>query len=462
MKAKLESICKINLLILTVMLLASPHLPINVSAFTCLLGTVILATSFPLMNKSFQRPTLVFVISGIIVFITTRQHYTSLIVGINSMLNIVAIIIIMQFFSIPIQVGGYDTALETLMYRRFRKGIFLFLFVTVAAHLLGSFLLFGTIPVIMSLLGKGLKRLGAVYEQVASTAITRGYALVALWAPGGINVLLILQTTGLKWSEIFIPMLFVSIMGIATSCLLESRTILRGASLQEDGFNKETMIEEKRAWFKSVDIFLVIVGLILLTIFQERLGFSSSVHRIMTAGIIVAIFWVLKYLKSPVLGKALLHYFNFEIVKTVDLAGLFISIGLFSTLIEHSGIMFFLRESLAASLTTAGFLPLVLIPTAIIAFSLIGIHPFITLVLLGNMLSDIQLDIPKLILQLSLGIGSAVSYIVSPFAGMVLTMAKYVNRSPLDISFKWNGIFNIVFFIEAMALIYLFYTIYII
>jgi len=457
-RTKLELVCKITLLMLTGLLLVSPYLPVNFSPVTFLFGSVILAASFPLMNKSFQRPTLIFVISGIIFYIAGRQHFSSLVAGINSMLSIVAIIIIMQLFSIPIQVGGYDTALETLMYKRFRKGIFLFAFVTVTTHLLGSFLLFGTIPVTMSLFGKGLKRLGPAYEQFVSAAITRGYALVVLWAPGAVNVLLILQATGLKWSDIFIPALLVSLMGIVTSCLLEGRTILRkGITFQEDDPELETGMEEKDAWFKAVDILLVIISLIVLTVLQERLGFLNSTNRIMTAGIIVAFFWVLKYLKSPELGVAFRRYFDSEIVKTVDLAGLFVSMGLFSKMVEYSGIMGILKESLPALLSTAGFLSLVLIPAAIIACALIGIHPFITIVLLGNILSTVQLDISHLALQFSLAIGGAVSYTVSPFAGIVLTMAKYVNRSPLEISFKWNGLFNIVFFCEVLILIYIIY-----
>ena len=61
------------------------------------------------------------------------------------MTNIIAIIVVMQLFALPIEVGEYSDAVEYWLKRLFQKESSLYLFAMVVTNLFSSFLLFGIV-----------------------------------------------------------------------------------------------------------------------------------------------------------------------------------------------------------------------------------------------------------------------------------------------------------------------------
>ncbi len=455
---KLKTICKFMLIILAFIYLLAPLAPEKLNVVISFIGVIILLTAIPMMGKTHKVPTMVFLIVGCTIMFYNRQPIEVWIAGINSMINIAAIITVLQLFVIPIFLGDYNKYFEYLLLIKIKSERYLFLFTSLIAHLFSSFLMFGTIPVMLSLLGDVLKRNVTDYERFISAALIRSYALAIFWAPGAISILLIMQATGVHWEQMFIPGIIMSIIGLTTSVLYEGALRLSPAKMRNEDLVTQIRSEgitEKNAWRKVSHIFLVVIGLIFFILVYERMFVSSSSHRIMLSGLTVAVIWMLLYLKHPQLGEAFKGYWQDGVSKAIDLSALFVSMGIFAKAVEVSGILDYFQSWLLTFNNDYAFLLLIAIQLIIVLLSLIGLHPFISLVMLGKILSSLHLPFPVLMLAFSLMLGSVIAYLLSPFAGMVLTLSTYINRPPMQISLKWNGYYGLILFVEGVVFLYI-------
>lgn len=97
---------------------------------------------------------------------------------------------------------------------------------------------------------------------------------------------------------------------------------------------------------------------------------------------------------------------------------------------------------------------LVFTPFIVVLCSMVGIHPMVSVVIVGQVFMTAQTVIPPAGIALVLLLGAEIAFIASPLAGIVLTAAKFVNRSSTQIAWQWNGLFSVLFFMEGLLFIY--------
>ncbi|MBP1764601.1 MAG: putative rane protein [Firmicutes bacterium] len=407
------------------------------------------------MGKGFKKITMVFLGLGVGLLLFFHQPFPVWMTAVTSMTSLISILAIMQLYSIPIQLGNYHMAVQHWLTKSFKQEKTLFLFTTFVSHILASILSFGVIPVMVTLLGDTLKGKISHYERFISAAITRGFGLVVLWAPGAINVMLVIQATGVKWSDILLPSMVFSVIGMATSYFLEARSYLAVTADLNLGSGAEPQAEESSAVSKAVHVFAVVAGLLVFIILLEKNNFGySAANRIMFAGAIVVLFWILFFVKRPGFTATLRNYWQKDLLKTVDLAPLFISMGIFSTALQSTGALMLIQPYLQTGANAIGIAALAVIPVLLILCAVVGIHPFISIVMFGHILTSLQLPIPAISIALCLALGGTISYIVSPFAGMILMLSKFINCRAVDISISWNGVFSAILFVEGIVFAY--------
>jgi len=354
---------------------------------------LVLATGFPLMGSAFRKASVVFLALGAVLLARSGQPLTVWMRAASSMSNIVAIVAVMQTFSVPIRLGGYDAAIQAWLDRRFKGSRSLFIFTTVVANMLTSFLNLGSVPVLVSLCENALRRLVSRYERFFCSAMSRGYVLSALWAPA------------------------------------------------------EGVPEAKRAWHVA----LVAAAFVIAVAALERLGPGAATNRIVLAGACISLAWTLALSGRPGLAGLLKGYWREGIMKAGDVGPFFVAMGVFSAGLENSGLLEAAAPAIQAASDALGAASVVVIGAAIIALSLVGLHPFITIVLFGRMLSSASLPIPRLTLALSLSAGAAAAYMISPFAGVIMTISKLVGAKASDVAVRWNWKYSVSFFALGMA-----------
>lgn len=137
----------------------------------------------------------------------------------------------------------------------------------------------------------------------------------------------------------------------------------------------------------------------------------------------------------------------------VDWHHFFVAIGLFSNSFEHSPLSKMIGQSDSPFITQLSWGALILIPILVVAFSLIGIHPLLSVTLLGQIMMGLHLPFIILALALGLNIGSVLSYMMSPFAGIVVVIANILGVSSATVSLRWNGKYCIKFLVLSLAFI---------
>lgn len=450
----MNTLCKMALLVITLLHVTQLFMPVSLELlafFTALLFGVGLG-----MQKSgFRTITLFFFTLGTLILIYYKLPFSIGMQSLTSMTNIIAIIVVMQLFSIPIEVGHYSDTVEYWLKRLFKKESSLYLFAMLVTNLFASFLLFGTVPVMVSLFNKALKNSVSQYQRFFATAIMRGYTLALFWAPGAIIILLVMQVTHVSWSQLFVPGLLLSAIGLLTSYALEHFTRLNKPIISMSETLPDSSNIAKNAPKQTAHILLVIISLIVGIGLLERFSIATGTGRILLAGLIVSTIWIMYYRKRAELKTVLKNYGESGIMQATDFSVFFIAVGLFAGAVDHSGILVHIQPLLQESVNHLGIFSILVIPLLFILIAVCGIHPLVLAVMFGKILLSVSLPLSSVSIALILLLSAAISFIISPFAGMSLMTAKFLHVTPLEVSLKWNLLFCTLFLIEGLVFAYL-------
>jgi len=446
----MNTLCKMALLVITLLHVTQLFMPVSLELLTFFTALLFVLGLF-IQKSGFRTITLFFFTLGTLILIYYKLPFSIGMQSLTSMTNIIAIIVVMQLFSIPIEVGHYSDTVEYWLKRLFKKESSLYLFAMLVTNLFASFLLFGTVPVMVSLFNKALKNSVSQYQRFFATAIMRGYTLALFWAPGAIIILLVMQVTHVSWSQLFVPGLLLSAIGLLTSYALEHFTRMNKPIISLP----DSSSIAKNAPKQTAHIILVIISLIVGIGLLERFSIATGTGRILLAGLIVSTIWIMYYRNQPEIKTVLKNYGESGIMQATDFSVFFIAVGLFAGAVDHSGILSYIQPLLQESVNHLGILSILVIPLLFIFIALCGIHPLVLAVMFGKILLSVSLPLSSVSIALILLLSAAISFIISPFAGMSLMTAKFLHVTPLEVSLKWNVLFCTLFLVEGLVFAYL-------
>ncbi len=443
-------ICRASLVLTATLYTIDFLTPADLSLITGLLGILIMVSAIPLVKATFARPALIFLSLSAITFFKYGIGTSEIIRGINSMLGIFSIVTVLQLFIIPIRAGGYDRTLETYLKGRFSRESRLYIFISLIGHILGSFMLFGTVPMLYALFGKPLKDMVSKPDRFAVTAIGRGFSLVTLWAPGAVSVMLVIASTGASWLDILPGTLTLAILGMITSVVMESIFVFKGRELpRTTGINDGEAAGDR---WKIVTLFIIagilMGGILLLDLFHL---FNGTI-RVIIIGVITLTAWTFIHRKNGNIRVHLGEYWHTSLGVLPDLSVLFLAMGIFTAVIQASPVMDVIHSIIVGATDAIGPFSFLIIAPGIVLLSLTGIHPLIGVGFTGTILAS-ALPEQINIIALALLLGTAVSYSVSPFAGNLITLSRFAGCSPAKAAFSWNGLFSLVFLLEGFLVI---------
>ncbi|NLO97271.1 MAG: hypothetical protein GX091_04275 [Peptococcaceae bacterium] len=419
-----------------------------------IIAVIIVLFGIPFIGRSFKIITIIFFLAGLAILIWCKLPLDAWMTAFNSMTGLICILTVMQLFTIPIEVGKYNLAVGHLLKRICRGEGRLYLFITLITNIFSCILSMGSVPIVFSLIEDTAKKRITNYKRFIATSISRGFSLSTLWAPGAATIFLVGQVTGVVWSRIFFPGLFLALIGITISSLLELKRY-KGSPLNQ-GLETEilTCEEKRKAGQKVWHIAWAIVLVILLTMIFIRLKIGASSSAVVLSGILVFLVWTFLLGKNFNIKGGISNYWHKGVLKAADLAPFFVAIGVFSGAFQKSYLAVLLEQSLQGVAHGLGLFAVILIPLSIMVLALVGLHPFISVVLLGQILMTLQLPLPAITLALCLNLGSSIAYMVSPFAGIIMTMAKFTDSTAVDVAIRWNWLFSTIYFVIGISLAY--------
>lgn len=431
--------------------------PVNLTLLDALLAITVSLLGIQSLSRSFQIATIVFFVAGLFLLSTTGLSVYEVASAITSMIDIVVLLVVMQFFLIPVTIGKYQAAVEEFMEKRVHGPKQTFTFVMIVTHLLSSILSMGTVAIVLSILGDSIKRQVKDSARFPATSVTRAFTLGTLWAPGAATIFLISTVTKVSWTQLFVPCLILGILGLFLAYAMERNQPYMSVKPTNVEIKHQTKTSDHASLASLV---IAVVALLALSfVFMEK-KIASSMDSVTLAGLLIVFLWVvllgLKQSKGKPTFKSSLRdsvvtYWHQGIASGAALAPFFVGIGTFTYGFQHSTISTQLTKALAPSFAHLGWVLIVLIPLIVVGVSLIGIHPLASVALIGKVIMTMHITLSPLLVALSLNIGSVAAYMLSPFAGIVMIMATILEVNPATVSVHWNWKFCLTFIVLSLG-----------
>jgi cytochrome c oxidase subunit IV len=275
-----------------------------------------------------------------------------------------------------------------------------------------------------------------------------------------VNLSLVVQASGLTWSKVFVPGFILACLGMGVSYLVEVFGTQGKEELSTERDGAETPVgplpeSEKGAGGGRIIHMLFVAGsFVLATAVLEWLHVGAASGRTVLAGALIVICWILSQARRPGMKEALKTQWLQGTLKVADIAPFFVAMGVFSGALEVSGLLERAAPFLKSAAGSLGAASIVFIALGILAGSIVGLHPFITIVLFGKVLALMALPVPPITVALSLAVGGAAAYMVTPFAGVIMTISRLIDTKAVDVALRWNWRFSLLFL--AAGLLYAF------
>ena len=436
------------------------------NTLTAIAGAIVLALNIPYMGKTFRIPAWVFCTLGAAILIIGHAPLSQWVYGFNSMMKTVVILIAVQTLSLAINIGRYEDAVSGVMGGRIHSKAVFFIILLLLSHLLAGVMSLGSVVIIIAaVLPAVIGRIRNERHFIAE-AITIGYCTLFLWAPGTVTVLMSMQIFELSWGEYFIPAITLAIIGLVLGCIVgfiqygrqdkqeaEALGIVDNDQLSQDKMNlaeSETVSPRRKIIELILVLALIVAGISLL----EYLDFSNASGRMIVVSLIVSVVWIALIKSRNEEADITSLWWNKKLPGNNDLYTFFLAMGIFSAGISYSGLDAAMAGFGAMHSSIIASIVIPALPLLIIALSLIGIHPFISVIMVGQILTSMALGVSNLQLGLTMSLGCCLSYMVSPFAGLILTMSDNLKLTPAEICFKINLKFAILYYAAALVYIY--------
>ncbi len=428
----------------------------------------------------------------------------NIIKGFAEMTPLVTLMAAITLLAIPLVLGRYAE-----LFQRFYSGKTRsyqpYLVSLLISYVLSFFASLGSIAPAYYLVSQNLNRIGInANSRFETTSISRGYGMVVIISPVTVSVGIALQYSGLTWTEMVVPVMFLSLAGLIMAFVLESSWRIpdedkapnemqdemqnkmqnkmqdnkaqdykmRNKKTQGDTQNKtlpktpqngnkptsnETEQEERAAALPArryISFLLLFVGLIsTIYILGNVLNFSS-LNSISAGCFIITISWGLFSGRARTVLNHGAVFFARDISRLFDQILLFISAGFFTYSMEHSGGLAMLGSIIEGASGRVGTVViLAAVPLVIASLSVIGFHAFASGIIIAKTISLSPLYFNPLALAVALTCGMSISFMISPFSGLVLMLSSFTKQSPYNVGIKWNLKFAAVFW--ALTIIFI-------
>lgn len=432
------------LALMTLLYVLDLLLPLPLGAAAAAAAAAVLLLDLPFMGKTFRLPAWIFFLLGAAVLLFCRAPLRQWEQGLSSMMKTVVILVVMQGLALAMRRGGYEQAAAECLCGRSGSLAGLFCLILLLSHLLAGVMSLGCVVVILAAISPAVRQRLPDSRRFLAASLSWGYCTLFLWAPGTVTVLMSMQVFDLDWQSYFPPAFALSLLGLALGAGI-AHFRFRGQSLASAG----TETVSPGAWRKLRRLAGVLAVIVAAVALLERLGFSTSIGRLLVTILTVTAVWLTAQGRVPEAPPLLRQWWQDYLPKNQDLAAFFLSMGVFSAAIQYSGFGDRLTKLCAGHSGLLGPLVLPLLPLAIVAFSLVGLHPFVSVLMVGPILAGLPLPVTPLQLGLAMSLGCCLSYMLSPFAGLILTLSHELQEPPLRMCLRANLPFAIPYYLLA-------------
>jgi len=270
-------------------------------------------------------------------------------------------------------------------------------------------------------------------------AIARGYAALSLWSPMYSNMSIVLAMYGgVRWTQVLPLSLLIAALLIFLGVALEAMRRRQQYAAQGPAISAISVLRE------SLPVLAVMLCFVALMVCGSEVLQLPISALIISGAPVVA--WGLNSACTPqsergwISGAALMRK---DLVQQRLMAGevmLFIASGCAGVVFSQA-IPFEWAAAVAQLAGASMYLSVLLLIMGIVLLSSAAIHPMLSAIVVGSMLSPDLLGMPSLLHVCAVLIGWGLAIIVTPFSVISLMAARFSGVPVLEISLKNNAVY---------------------
>ncbi|MDQ0189957.1 hypothetical protein JI721_04830 [Alicyclobacillus cycloheptanicus] len=447
-------LCSVLLYLLSVIFpFPGAQVLLAVSSVCCLLA------AFAYCSLVSKALSVAFVVCGLYFAHTSSTSWFHILTSFGSMSSLLCLFAVVPLIAIPVRVGHYEVSVSQVLQKRHLSDRKLYFTISAFAYLLGSLMNIATIPMMYHAVRGVVERSNLRDgKRFLVQSIVTGYAMPLAWSPVTAVVAAVVNVTRVAWLAVLPLTLIISFAGLALSVLLFKGS--RGPAFQPESADvyiaaAAESSEETNAPTRGHSIWqipIAIVAFIACMLLIQHWSGWSMLEVISILSIPFAAAW------SALMGEGLsfvrqLARHHATVRNLHGTFAVFTAAGFFVSTLEHAQASASLNRTfvhVAAAIGPSVFIAV--IPIIVIAMSMIGFHPVVSIALLGTSLHPSVLHMSPIWLSIALFGGGVLTFIVSPFNATLNVTGTVAQQSPWTIM-RWNVKFCICFLVLIVAIV---------
>ena len=378
-------------------------------------------------------------------------------------LYLVALFTMVPILSIPIQHGGYYSALQNFFRSHVHSVRRYYVLVSSISAFVGVLVNLAVVPLVYQIVqASEFSR----NKKLMSSAISRGFTTCMIWAPTTAAVAMVIQISGASWGRFF-PLgilcgVICGIIGYVMTMIQERGSGIAGQDVVEDltthfepsaeahsdfilKYDRQNPSSETAKLHKIAELAAFSV------ILMVSIAVISVVTGIQTVIIVSMAALVFPFLWMGIIGRLSVltnelktFYFGDRLTKLSNEIVLFVGAGMFAESIAYSNLGNYIPMVLSKLVGDSAFLLSVVVIFGSVILSAIGVHPIIHITIIGSSLQASAFGVTPTYIALLLGVSWSMGITLAPTSPTVITLSGLASRSPVEVGLKWNGLYVLI------------------
>ncbi|GAB6154224.1 hypothetical protein JCM17380_29740 [Desulfosporosinus burensis] len=352
---------------------------------------------------------------------------------------LVVMFTLVPLLGIPIQHGGYFEALQGVFRRYVYNNSRFYLLVSFISAFVGVLVNLAVVPLVLQ-----ISQASSISsnKKLLSAAIVRGFATCTIWAPTTAAIALIIQLSEASW-PLFFPygILCGVIAGLVGYFVTMDEERRIGNAFT--GVVEEPIVDLDVRKVVELSVFSIILILSIAAV-----SIITGIHTVIVVSMACLIFpalWLGMIGRFEVLITEFKgNYFKENLPKLKNEIILFVGAGLFASSINFSHLGTNISKILSILVGQNALLLAVVIILFILTLSSLGIHPIVSVTIIGGTVKAAAYGVSPTYLALILAISWAMGISISPSSATVIAISGLTGQSPLQVGPRWNGLYAII------------------
>ena len=364
---------------------------------------------------------------------------------------LVVMFILIPLLGIPVRHGGYMDALRGVFKRYIHSNSRFYLLVSMISALIAVMINVAAIP-LMYQLSQASERSGN--KRLVSSAISRGFATCAIWAPTTATVALVLRFTGARWSDFFPEALLLACVAGLIGWIITN--FQERKKVYQDYVSIPINNSEAINWRKVNELGILGFGLILAIAIVSLVTGIGTVIVVSMASMVFPVLWTAFLGRWSNLVKVFTtEYFQESLPKLKNEIVLFVGAGLLATSISYSQLGDRVPKILGWLVGSDPTLFSVVVFFVVLLLSVLGIHPIVPVTIIASTVQASAFGVSPVFMALIFSCSWALGISISPSSANVIVIAGLTEESPIAVGAGWNGVYVILSSIVLLVTLFL-------